>query len=692
MLNRRKSLPVVLIITLVRAFSFDAPAVAKNWNTTNGNWGTAANWSPATVPVAGEDVNIVNADGVARTVTLDVNTPSLGLVTINQTGGSAFNTLSIPSNNTFTSSALFVGGWTGGAFGSPTSGRGAVSQSNGTVTMASGTDLGVANGTGSTGTYTLNGGAFVANQSEFIGYSGTGTFTQSGGTNTLNASAVGYLNIGTTAGALGTYNLSGDPLVVALVANKNEVVGDAGTGIFNQTGGTNTIQGAGHDLQLGNAATGNGTYTISGGTLTVGNNAAVGVSGTGTMTIQNTGSVYITNTLSINSTSNVNLSGGTLRFSDVSGIDRLSFNSGTVQLAGLRTIGSSATVSSLFGSSIPSNRGLTVEGNAYISSTSGTLYSFFVNGSLTSLSTLQVGGAGDGNLFADGHIASQDGIVGPNAPNQNSTMTVSGPGASWTLNDSLTIGAATKGTLTIQDQGLVYVGNQLTITNQGVVNFFNGTFRFDTYSRAAGGLFNFYAGTIQLEGSRTIGTDPAITDLFGVTPTLTAGKGLTIEFPTTLLTTLLIDGGTFTTPSVAAGGQNLQLRRGTLNLTSQSVTIGSGGLLGSALDLPSDMTVNVTGGITNQGLVTGDGQIGGTFTNAAAGELRGEPGRSLKLTGANNVNAGQINLFGGMVEFTQNLTNNNGAFISGNGTLKVGTLLTNSGTMNFSGLAISSST
>ena len=333
------------------------------------------------------------------------------------------------------------------------------------------------------------------------------------------------------------------------------------------------------------------------------------------------------------------------------------------------------------------NKGLTVEGDTFISSTSGTLFSFFVNGSLTSLSTLQVGGAGDGNLFVDGgHIASQYGIVGPNAPNQNSTMTVSGPGASWTLNQSLTIGAATKGTLTIQDQGLVYVGDQLMITNQGVVNFFNGTLRFDTYSRAAGGLFNFYAGTIQLEGSRTVGTDPAIIDLFGVTPTLTAGKGLTIEGATTLLTTLLIDGGTFTAPSVA-GGQNLQLRRGTLNLTVQSVTIGSGGLLGSALDLPSDMTVNVTGGITNQGLVTGDGQIGGTFTNAAAGELRGEPGKSLKLTGANNVNAGQINLFGGMVEFTQNLTNNSGGFISGNGTLKVGTLLTNSGIMNFSGLA-----
>ena len=40
-----------------------------------------------------------------------------------------------------------------------------------------------------------------------------------------------------------------------------------------------------------------------------------------------------------------------------------------------------------------------------------------------------------------------------------------------------------------------------------------------------------------------------------------------------------------------------------------------------------------------------------------------------------------------MLEFTQNLTNNAGAFISGNGTLKTSTGLTNNGTMNFSGLA-----
>ena len=74
-------------------------------------------------------------------------------------------------------------------------------------------------GAGSTGTYTLSkidaltAGAFTASQSEFIGFNGNGTFIQSGGTNTLNNSGVGTLNLGKFAGSTGTYNLSGGSLL-----------------------------------------------------------------------------------------------------------------------------------------------------------------------------------------------------------------------------------------------------------------------------------------------------------------------------------------------------------------------------------------------------------------------------------------------------------------------------------------------
>lgn len=81
--------------------------MAKSWVAGTGNWNVPANWSPASIPTAGEAVNIVFADGVARTVTLDVNPPALGLVSIDLTGaGSTTNTLSL---TTSVGSDLYVG-------------------------------------------------------------------------------------------------------------------------------------------------------------------------------------------------------------------------------------------------------------------------------------------------------------------------------------------------------------------------------------------------------------------------------------------------------------------------------------------------------------------------------------------------------------------------------------------------------
>ena len=72
-----------------------------------------------------------------------------------------------------------------------------------------------------------------------MGYSGTGSFTQSGGANNVNG-GFNYLSLGLgyNAGSSGTYNLSGGGL---LSAAQNEYVGYSGTGTFTQSGGTNII-------------------------------------------------------------------------------------------------------------------------------------------------------------------------------------------------------------------------------------------------------------------------------------------------------------------------------------------------------------------------------------------------------------------------------------------------------------------
>jgi hypothetical protein len=361
----------------------------------SGSWSTSSNWSAVSAagadnggaPVASEPVNIVHTNGVAHTVTLFVNTPSLGLLSIDLTGaGAATNTLSISNHVGLTAAGIYVGGHNGTGF---TAGRGTLTQSAGTVTTSPGNDLYIALGTGSTGVYNLSGGALNANLSTVVGSFGTGTFNHSGGTHTLIAEAIGgALLVGYQAGGNGTYNLSGTgqlisnkneiigvggvgqvfqtggtnsvtgPFVLhlglnagsqgtynlsagSLAVNNHEFIGYAGVGQFNQTGGSNNVS----NLIIADQATGQGAYAISGGTLTVGNNAVVGQLGTGSMNITGTGSVHIANDLAINNTSNVTLNGGTLRLNTVSsGLNRLIWQSGKLQLAGDRQLNSDPTI------------------------------------------------------------------------------------------------------------------------------------------------------------------------------------------------------------------------------------------------------------------------------------------------------------------------------------------------------------
>lgn len=639
MFNGRKYYQLVLAITLLHLAPFAGHASAKNWNTTSGNWNTAANWSPASVPTNGEVVNIVNSDGTARTVTLDVNAPSsgnLGLVTINQTGGTAFNTLAINNNFALTSSAMFVGGWNG----APSAGRGAVTQSTGTVTMAAGSDLVVGYGAGSTGTYTLSGGNLLANQSEFIGSIGSGTFTQMGGTNSLPASAVGYLNLGTSVGGVGTYNLSGGNLIVT----KNEIVGDAGTGIFNQTGGTNTILG-GFNLNLGNSNGGSGTYTISNNaTLTVANNLYVGNSGTavGTLNIQNNSSVWVTNAFWFYDHGTVNLSGGTLRFGlyvPAGGI--FNYTGGTVQLSGNKTIGLDDTIQLIYGPipTIPTGKGLTIEGVSNIRSDvniSGGKLTIKNNGGpaiadvgigwVSDTPTVTVSADGDltyenGNLrLADSglpatlHVTgsgstatiSNDFYVGYNntghlqidsagvvTNNGNAAIatsvaggdaTLTGQGSTWNIGGNLTVGTAGAGTLNVNSGATVSVGSVLTVNSQSTVNINGGTLRLVGLNTAAAN-FHYNYGTIVLAGgTRTIGSDPVISQIFGSAAVLTAGRNLTIEGSAILNEPLTLNGGTLRATGLALNstfqfsGGVLQIDGGSI-VNASSLSIPSGGEL-----------------------------------------------------------------------------------------------------------------
>lgn len=138
------------------------------------------------------------------------------------------------------------------------SGYGGLYIDGGTLHVGGG-DIGVtefAIGVYGSGSHSLSGTDTVTAGNEYIG---TGVFTQSGGTNTVtNDLMVGYGGTGS-----GSYTLSGGSLAV----NRDEWIGHSGIGVFSQTGGTHSVT---EDLWLGSLSTGSGTYTLNDGTLVVG--------------------------------------------------------------------------------------------------------------------------------------------------------------------------------------------------------------------------------------------------------------------------------------------------------------------------------------------------------------------------------------------------------------------------------------
>ncbi|MEX2168636.1 MAG: autotransporter-associated beta strand repeat-containing protein [Pirellulales bacterium] len=170
----------------------------------------------------------------------------------------------------------------------------------------------------------------------------------------------------------------------------------------------------------------------------------------------------------------------------------------------------------------------------------------------------------------------------------------------------------------------------LEIGGTATVNLSGGTLRFDNYSRAASGTFNFNSGTIQLAGNRDVGSDAAIADLFGAAPAISTGKGLTVEGTATLAKPLTIDGGTFKANSLVIGaGGALDFDRGILELTGGTIT-----------------------GLANLAVPTN-------------GEFRASGVQALRITGA----------AGSTISATGNLTLGNAAAVNGfgtQGTLQVG--------------------
>jgi len=122
---------------------------------------------------------------------------------------------------------------------------------------------------------------------------------------------------------------------------------------------------------------------------------------------------------------------------------------------------------------------------------------------------------------------------------------------------------------------------------------------------------------------------------------------------------------------------------GLVRMTGGSLAAGGINNFGE-LSLETHSSIVSAASIFNSGLITGNGRISGILNNSAAGEIRASAGERIAFTngGGFSSNAGNINLFGGTVEFDQ-LTNN--GRITGRGVFLTDGGLSNNGTATFSG-------
>lgn len=481
-----------------------------------------------------------------------------------------------------------------------------------------------------------------------------------------------------------------------------EFIGVYGRGAVTQSGGTNSAY---YSVWIGDGLNGgSGNYTLT-------NNANL-VTGTlamnrGTLTIADQAKVATNILLDVTGdpSTAVNINGGTLsiKYGYSTPRDILNFNSGTVILGGERTIGSDDDIllhleiggsigpgKSLEFENLNLERDFTVDGTTLKVSNQFLFDRTSVAGDLASTLTVKNGGQVQAGDLALGRVG---GLEQDDYPSKDKVV-VTGEGSRLSA-FVMTIGNSMGDFAPHTDDNSVTISNHgrvetvfLGMKPHGKLVLMGGTLKLEDYTESfGGGIIDFQSGTVEYDNIVPIdGATPVISKFFGSLPTITTGKEMRINLGSPEFRSLVIlDGGTFTA-SALDNGTLLELRRGTLRVTEQALNIGVGGAFPS-LDVNENLVVDASLGIVNQGLVTGDGRIDGSFYNADGGELRAQVGRSLMLTGAGNTNAGQIKILDGELRFTQGLTNNAGAIISGNGSLITEGGLANLGTMNFAGTA-----
>jgi autotransporter-associated beta strand protein len=458
-------------------------------------------------------------------------------------------------------------------------------------------------GSGSTtSTVQMSGGSLASLSTEFVGYSGPGTFTQSGGTNNVT----GSLSLGYSAGSSGLYNLGGGLLLAPAVS------AGSGSSTFNFSGGTlrsthsstvffgglstTYVQAGGavvdsqsfddtigqsllHDPSLGTAADGGltkiglGSITLAASNtftgVTIIRSGAIGLSNAlalqnstfdtsgsgslsfGTLTSATFGELIGTGSLSLSNLSNLgialNLGGGnanTTYAGVLHGSGTLNkFGAGTCTLAGGPSTNSPTIVAA---GGVVQVGGINAIAAATVTVNGGTLdvngyRSGTVNVNLVNGSIVNSGGSA-GALTPSGTFNAQSGSISASLGSGFLIKTTSG---TVTLSGS----NASLGKVTLN-------GGVLQVANSSALPFTSLNLFAGTLSSADTTGYTFSMSAISVSGAVTVG-DPVTNGSLTLNGPagIVATTQLTINSPVTIFGDLSSGGGTFT----KAGGSLLSL-------------------------------------------------------------------------------------------------------------------------------------
>ena len=349
-------------------------------------------------------------------------------------------------------------------------------------------------------------------------------------------------------------------------------------------------------------STGNLVVDGEGSLLSVGPRIAMGDNGSGTMTVSNGADVFVTD------------AGGFFEVAAATngtGVMTVTDPGSTVMVGNYLSVGDESNA----------NGTLNIENGGTVTS-GGHSYIARVSSSSTGVINVQDLDTGDGSSGSTLNVGDSF-FLGGNA---------SGGGGDATLN--------------VGTGGTVNIAGELKLWDDGKVNLNGGTintatFDLDDPAEIPQPDFMFNSGTFRYTAGATLNSE-TLDDLLGPgVPTLSGGKNLVVTDTAVISAPVRLNGGSLSVGSASALDlTNLDFDTGTFNLTTDNLTVGSGGQFGDVMTVNLNQTVNITnlatvdaaaeltiigdfssGGLTNNGdLViidtTGTGKtISGTVSN-----------------------------------------------------------------------------